>query len=282
MMTRSASGSAVVVEQLIVGAQLGVDLAHVLLNDARNRLVVLVGSLAVLEEHVAVLVRAAHHGVLRIEGALTERFDRVHVAHVLQVLVVPYLDLLDLVGGAEAVKEVDERHARLDGRQMRDSAEVHDFLRVGLSQHGEAGLAAGHNVGMVAEDVQRVGSDRTRGNVEYAGQQLARDLVHVRDHQQQALRRRVGGGQRAGCQRAVHRTRGARLGLHLDDLDGRAENVLLTRGSPLVNAVCHGAGRGDRIDTRDLGKRIRHVCRSGVTVHGLHLSCHVYILLFQL
>ena len=162
-------GSAVVVEQLIVGAQLGVDLGHVLLNDARDRLIVLVGSLAVLEEHVAVLVRAAHHGVLRIEGALTERFDRVHIAHVLQVLVIPYLDLLDLVGGAEAVKEVDERHARLDGRQMGDSAEVHDFLRVGLSQHGEAGLAAGHNVGMVAEDVQRVGSDRTRGNVEYAG-----------------------------------------------------------------------------------------------------------------
>ena len=272
---------AVVVEQLVVGAELGVNLAHVLLNDFRNRFVILVARLAVLEEYVAVLVRAAHHCMLRIEGTLTERFNSVHVAHFLQVLVVPNLDLLDLVGGAEAVEEVDERNAGLDGRQMRNRTQVHNFLRVGLSQHGETGLAAGHNVGMVAEDVQRMGCNRTRGNMEHAGKQLTSDLVHVRDHQQQALRSRVGGGQRAGCQRAVHRTRGARLGLHFDDLYGRTENVLLTCGCPLVNAVCHGAGRGDRIDTRDLGKRIRHMCRSGVTVHGLHLSCHVYILLFS-
>ena len=272
---------AVVVEQLVVGAELGVNLAHVLLNDFRNRFVILVARLAVLEEYVAVLVRAAHHCMLRIEGTLTERFNSVHVAHFLQVLVVPNLDLLDLVGGTEAVKEVDERNAGLDGRQMRNRTQVHNFLRVGLSQHGETGLAAGHNVGLIAEDVQRMGRYRTRRNMEYAGQQLACDLVHVRDHQQQALGRSVGRGERAGCQRAVHRTRGARLGLHFDDLYGRTENVLLTCGCPLVNAVCHGAGRGDRIDTRDLGKRIRHMCRSGVTVHGLHLSCHVYILLFS-
>jgi hypothetical protein len=39
--------------------------------------------------------------------------------------------------------------------------------------------------------------------------QLAGDLVHVRDHQQQALRRGEGRGQRTGLQRTVHRAGGA-------------------------------------------------------------------------
>ena len=59
-------GSAVVVEQLIVGAQLGVDLVHVLLHHGGQGLVVLVAGLAVLEEDVAVLVGAAHMGMLGV------------------------------------------------------------------------------------------------------------------------------------------------------------------------------------------------------------------------
>jgi hypothetical protein len=48
-------------------------------------------------------------------------------------------------------------------------------------------------------------------------QQLARDLVQVRDHQQQPLRRREGRRQRAAEQPAVHGAGHAPLGLHLDD-----------------------------------------------------------------
>ena len=49
-------GRAVVVEQLVVGAELGVDLVHVLLDHGGQRVVVAVAGLAVLEEDVAVLV----------------------------------------------------------------------------------------------------------------------------------------------------------------------------------------------------------------------------------
>ena len=49
-------GSAVVVKQLVVGAELFVDLAHVLLNDLGDSVVVLVGGLTVLEEDISVLV----------------------------------------------------------------------------------------------------------------------------------------------------------------------------------------------------------------------------------
>ena len=270
-------GSAVVVEELVVGAELGVDLAHVLLNDGGNCLVVLVGGFTVLEEDVAVLVRAAHGGMLGAEGTLAECLDSVHVDHVLEILVVPDLDLLELVGGAEAVKEVDERDAALDGGEMRHGAEVHDLLHVGLCEHGKTGLAAGHNVAVVAEDVQRVAGDGARGHVEHCGQQFTGDLVHVRDHQEQALRGGVRGGEGTGVERAVHSTGRAGLCLHFLHLYGRAENVLSAGSRPLVNIVGHGAGRSDRVDSCDFGECIGYVGGRIVAVHGFEVSLHVYI-----
>ena len=68
--------------------------------------------------------------------------------------------------------------------EMRDSAEVHDFLRVRFGHHGETGLAAGVHVGMIAEDVQSVGGDCSCGDVEYARKKLTGDLVHIGDHQE--------------------------------------------------------------------------------------------------
>jgi len=48
--------------------------------------------------------------------------------------------------------------------------------------------------------------------------QLAGNLEQIGDHQQQALRGREGGGQRAALQRAMHGADGAGLGLHFDDV----------------------------------------------------------------
>ena len=184
---------------------------------------------------------AAHGGVRGVESSLAEGLNGVHVAHVLEVLVVPNGYLLDLVRGAEAVKEVEEGNAALDGCKVSNWSEVHDLLNVALAEHGKAGLAAGHDVGVVAEDAQRVGSQSTSGDVEHAGEQLACDLIHVRDHQKKTLRSGVGGGQSAGVQGAVHCAGCAGLGLHLLHLDGAAEDVLLSLCRPLVNKVCHRA-----------------------------------------
>jgi hypothetical protein len=46
--------------------------------------------------------------------------------------------------------------------------------------------------------------------------QLARDLVHVGDHEQEPLRRGERGGEGAGLQGAVHGAGGAAFGLHFD------------------------------------------------------------------
>ena len=267
-------GRAVVVEQLIVGAELGVDLIHVGLNDLGQRVIILVAGFTMLEEGIAVLVGAAHMGMLGIEGVLTEGLDGVHVAHLGEVLIIPDRDLLDLVAGAEAVEEVDEGDLAGQRREMGDGAEVHDLLHVALAEHGKAGLAAGHHVGMVTEDVQRVGGNGTRGNMEHAGELLGSDLVHIGDHQQQALRRRVGGRQSAGAEGAVHRAGRAGLGLHLDDLHAGAEDVLQSVGAPLVNKVGHGARGGDGVNRGNFAERIGYMRGSVITVHGLHFSCH--------
>ncbi len=199
----------------------------------------------------------------------------VHIDHILEVVVVPRLDLLYLVRGTEAVKEVENGTRALDSRKMSNGAEVHDLLRVGLSQHCKAGLTACVYVGMVAENVQRMGSNAACGNVEYAGQQLAGDLVHVGDHEQQTLGCGVGGGERTGGKRAVNGACGAGFGLHFhnlyslaEDVDSRlAENVLVG-GGPGVCDLSHGRGRCDGVDSGNFGERVRNVCGSGVAVHG--------------
>ena len=137
-------GGAVVVEQLVVGAQLGVDLVHVLFHHGRQRVVDAVAGLAVLEEDVAVLVASRACAGRSGLSAWSRNASTASMSHhVSQVGVIPHSDLLDLMGGAEAVEEVQERHAALDGGQVRDGGQVHDLLDVALGEHGEAGLAAG-------------------------------------------------------------------------------------------------------------------------------------------
>ena len=268
-------GSAVVVKQLIVGAQLLVDLVHVLLHHGGQSVIVAVAGLAVLEEDVAVFVAAAHFGMLGVQAVAAELGHGVHVAHILQIFVVPDSDLLDLMAGTESVEEVDEGDLAGEGGQMSHGRQVHDLLHIALAQHGKAGLAAGHNVGVVTENVQGVGGHRTGGHMEHAGELLSGDLVHVGNHQQQALRGGICGGQSAGTQRAVYGAGGAGLGLHLHHLDLRAEDVLLTVGGPLVHKVGHGRRRSDGIDGCHFGERIGYMRRGVIAIHGLHFSYHV-------
>ena len=267
-------GSAVVVEELVIGAELGIDLAHVLLDYCGDCLIVLVGSFTVLEEDIAVFMGAAHYGVLGVQRSVSECLDGVHVDHVLEIVIIPDLDLLQLVRGAETVEEVEERNSALDSREVCDRGQVHDFLNVGLGQHRETGLAASHNVAVVTEDVQGVACEGTCADVEHAGQQLACDLVHVGDHQEQALGCGVSGGQSACVQRTVDRTSGAGLCLHFLNLYSRAEYIFTACRTPLVHEICHRAGRCNGVDCCNFSKRVGYMGGRVVAVHCLEVSLH--------
>ena len=107
------------------------------------------------------------------------------------------------MGGAEAVKEVQKRDSSLQSRQMGCGRQVHNFLHAALGENGHAGLSAGIDVGMVAEDGQGMGGDGSGGHMDDAGQQLPRHAVETRQHEQQSLGSGESSGQGTGQKRAV-------------------------------------------------------------------------------
>ena len=97
---------AVIVEQLVFGADLGVDLIHIIFGYADDRVIIFIAGLAHLEEDIRVLRRTALRGMLRIQRAAAELVHRVFIQHIIKVLIVPHLDLLHLMRGSETVKEM--------------------------------------------------------------------------------------------------------------------------------------------------------------------------------
>jgi len=265
---------AVVVEQVVLTAGQLADLRHVVLHDVGQLGIGRVVGLAELEVDVGVIHQRTHTGIFRVQGVGAEGGQGV-VVHQLGVLVVgQHVDLLYLVAGTEAVEEVQEWDAGLDGAQVRHGGQVSGLLDAAAGQHGKAGLTAVHHVGVVAEDRKRMGAHGAGRHVQHAGQTLAGDTVHGGDHQHQALGRGEAGGQRAGLQRAVTGAAGAGLGLHLHQPHRLAEDVLPAVGRPGIGMLGHRAGRRDGVDGCDLGERIGDIRRRLVTVADLHDLAH--------
>ena len=178
---------AIVIEQTVVAAGHLVDLVHVVFHDARNCLIERVRGLPRLEVDVGIHDGTAHDRALRIQAALAERVERLLVDEALQFFVIDDVDLLDLVGRPKAVKEVYERDPALDRREMGDCREVHVFLDGVGAEHRHAGLTAGHDVRVLAEDRERVRADGSRADVQDARLELSREAVERRDHQEESL-----------------------------------------------------------------------------------------------
>ena len=265
-------GVAVVVDAVIFAAGQLAHLAHVLLHDFRQSIVVGIHGLAALEVSVGVQTGGAQQRTLGVQAALAEFLEFAIVDELCQVPKVQNINFLNFVGGAEAVEEMQEGNMALDSGQVGDSADVHALLHIGGSQQRKTGLAAGHDVGVLRKDGDIIGSHVAGGGVDDGGLQLARDSVHGGDHQHHALAGRVAGAEAAAVQCAVHGGDRTSLALHLDQLDRLTEDVLHSAGSPGVNVVGHRAGRGDGIDGCNFGKRIRSVCGCLVTVHSFHFS----------
>ncbi len=232
------SGS-VVVKQLVIRTSLLVNFVHVLLNNSRKSVVIRVACLTGLEEDIRVLSGTSLARMVGIQGILTELGNRVPVSHLSQVLIVPGLDLLDLVGSAETVKEVDKGNLALNSRQMSNCSQIHNFLHTGLTQHSAAGLTAGIHIGVIAENRQRVAGQSTGRHIDNARKLLAGNLVQVGNHQKQTLGSGVGSRKSASGQRAVNRAGGTCLGLHLRDLNRASEDVLSSFCRPLIHMLRH-------------------------------------------
>ncbi|OPZ60770.1 MAG: hypothetical protein BWY87_00264 [Deltaproteobacteria bacterium ADurb.Bin510] len=192
--------SAVVVEGVVLAAGDGFDLLHVVFDHVGNGVVERVGRFPGLEVDVGVLGQTAGDRMLGVERAGAEALQGLLVDQLGQFLVGNGLDLLDFVRASETVEEVQEGQPAFKCNQVRDAGDVHDLLDAAAGQHAETGLAGRVDVGVVAEDRERVGRQRAGADMQHAGQQFARDLVHVGNHQQQALRAGEAGSQGAGLE----------------------------------------------------------------------------------
>ena len=257
-----------VVEQTILPSHQFGELVHGALHDGGGGQVERVDRFAPLEIDIGILRGAPQDGVIGGHGPRAVRVHQVFVDHGAQVVHRELFHLGDFVGRAEAVEEVQERDARCHAGGLRDERQVHHFLhRVG-GQHAEPGGAGGHDVAVVAENRKRLSGQRPRGDVKHRGRQLAGDLEHIRDHQQQSLRRRERGGKDAGLQRAMDRAGRASFALHLDHRRHGAPDVGLVLGGPLVRPLPHVGRWRNGINGNDFVNLMRYVCGCLVAVDG--------------
>ncbi|OQC55923.1 MAG: hypothetical protein BWX54_01657 [Verrucomicrobia bacterium ADurb.Bin018] len=213
-------------------------------HDVRAGLVELVGGFAALEIHIRILRRAADERLFGIERPRTMVGHELVADHGADDIVRNHFDFADFVRGAEAIKEMQERHPSLQRGGLGNQGGVEHFLHAIGGQHGPADLPAGHHVLMVAKNGQRRGRQRARRNVEHGRGQLTRDLIHIGDHQQEALRGGEGGRQRTGLQRTVNRARRAAFGLHFHHGGHRAPDVGFAFAHPFIGPFAHvGGGR---------------------------------------
>ena len=112
----------VVVEQLIVGADLCINLVHVFLNDSRHSIVIRIAGLSCLEEDIRILCGTSLAWMIWIQCMISEFIDRIHIYQVFQIFVIPCLDLLNLVGSTESIKEVDKWELAFQSRTMCNRA----------------------------------------------------------------------------------------------------------------------------------------------------------------
>ena len=90
---------------------------------------------------------------------------------------------------------MEKRDARFKGGGVSDGGKVMGFLDRARTKHAKANLAARHDVGVIPKNRERMGRKRASGDMHAKGRELARDFVHVGDHEQQAL-----GGRKSGRQ----------------------------------------------------------------------------------
>ncbi|MPM90107.1 hypothetical protein SDC9_137224 [bioreactor metagenome] len=233
--------------------------------------VVAVASFHRLEEYVGVLRGAADEGRVGREAVVSVFAHEVVVYAGAHGVVGDFFYFHFFVAGAEAVEEVEDGNFAFEGRHLRDERVVHGFLYCRRGEHGPAGVAHGHDVGVVSEDGERVGGHASGCYVHDCAGEFARYFVHVGDHEQESLGGGEGGAQCSRLQRSVVGSRGPRLALHFFHQRHCAPDVGARFRRPLIRPFAHRRRRRDRVDRDHFVYRVRHVRRRFVAIQRYHL-----------
>ena len=138
------------------------------------------------------------------------------------------------------VEEMNEGHPRAIARRVSDQCKVVRFLRGIAAQQRTAGGAARHHILMITEDRQSLRGQCPRAHVHREWQQFARDLIEIRNHQQQSLRGGKGRRERATEEPAMHCAGHTCFRLHFDDPRYLAPEIWFLECGPFVAGLGHG------------------------------------------
>ncbi len=120
-------------------------------------------------------------------------FDSGHVEHSLKNLHGRLFNAIEFMRCAEAIEEMEKRDAGRKGCGVGYDRHVCRFLHGARAQHGPTCSATGHHVAMITKDRQGMRRQSACGHMKDGRGEFPRDLVHVGDHEKEALRRREGG-----------------------------------------------------------------------------------------
>ncbi len=266
-------GAHIVKQPVLPAHDLG-KLVHHGLHLGGANVVVRVRGLTDLKEYVRILRCPAQHRMIRRKCPLPMFEHAVHVNQSPQIVFGQHLNLVYFVRGPEAVEEMKKGNPGFERGRMRDQRKIHSLLHRVRTQHGPAGGTTKHHVTVIAKDGKRVGRQRAGRNVKGCRGQFARNLIHVRNHQQQPLRCRKGGRQRPRLQGSMHRARRAAFTLHFRHVRNRAPDIGNVLRSPLIRPLAHRRRRSDGIDGNDLVQAICDVGYGLIRVHGLEFALH--------
>ena len=189
-------GGTGIIEEMILAPRAFSQAIHHGLDDCRRRRIVRVDRFTRLKIDIGVLGSAAHHWAVGRKATGAVGLDQIIADQGADIGVGQRLNFVDLVGGAEAIEDMEKGDTGVKGAGMGNQRQIHHLLhRVGKEHRPPSGTRR-HDITMVAKDRKALRGQGTRRDVKDGAGQLAGDLIHVGDHQQQALAGRKGGGQR--------------------------------------------------------------------------------------
>jgi len=121
-------------------------------------------------------------------------------------------------------------------------------------------------------------SECPRRDVEDRGREFAGDLVHVGNHQQQALAGRERRGQGAGLQGTVHGTGGAAFGLHFGHVGHDTPDIWMSLCGPGIRKFSHGRRGCNRVNGDDFVGAMGHRRGGLVAIDQKHGPRHIELL----
>ena len=175
-----------------------------------------------------------------------------------------------------------ERNAGLESGDLGDEGEIGDFLHGIGGKHGPAGGAAGHDVGVVAEDGERVGGQGAGRDVHGGRGEFTGDLEHVGDHEQEALRGGKCGAESTSLQCAMKRAGRAAFALQFFHDGQCAPDIFLAFRAPLIGPLGHRRRGGDGVDGDDFGETIGDRGGGLVAIENYHFSSLISVHSFRM